>query len=97
MSGEARAAVQVDDGRIRVVRYDMAPGDRIPWHRHEHDYLVVPLTDGEFQVVGHDGTVVQQARAGESYRRTAGAEHELVNGEHPYAFIEIEFIHPRSS
>lgn len=96
MSGEARATVQLDDGRIRVTRYDMAPDDRIPWHRHEHDYLVVPLVDGEFEVVAAGGTSAQRTRAGHSYRRDAGAEHELVNGARPYAFIEIEFTTPRS-
>lgn len=90
MSGEASATAQVDDERVQVVRHDMAPGNRIPRHRHERDYVVVPLTDGEFQAVGADGAVVQQVRAGESYRRSAGAEH--VNGERPYAFIEIEIV-----
>jgi beta-alanine degradation protein BauB len=98
---EARATVQADDGRIRVTRYDMAPGDRIPWHRHAHDYLVVPITDGAFEVVAADGPSPQRTTAGESYQRTAGAEHELVNGERPYSFIEIEFVQtdptPRSS
>ena len=93
MNGEARASVQVDDRGIRVTRYDMEPGDRIPWHRHAHDYLVVPITDGEFEVSGAGGPAVQRVRAGESYRRDAGAEHELVNCAHRYSFIEIEFIH----
>ena len=92
MSGDARATVQVDDGRIRVVRYDMAPGDRIPRHRHAHDYLVVPILDGAFTVVTEAGSSEHRAIAGEPYQRTAGAEHELVNGATPYSFVEIEFI-----
>jgi len=96
MNGEASATVQIHDERIRVVRYDMAPGDRIPWHRHGSDYLVVPLTDGTVEVVTVDGTSVQRMRAGEPYQRSAGAEHELVNGEQAYSFVEIEFIDPRS-
>lgn len=97
MSGEARATVQLDDGRIRVTRYDMAPGDRISWHRHEHDYLVVPLVDGEVQVAAVGGATLQRAHAGQPYQRDAGAEHELVNGASPYSFIEVEFTTPRSS
>lgn len=96
MSGEARATVQLEDGHIRVTRYDMAPGDRIPWHRHEHDYLVVPLVDGQVQVVAAGGVTLQRAHAGQPYQRDAGAEHELVNGAGSYSFIEIEFIAPRS-
>jgi quercetin dioxygenase-like cupin family protein len=107
MSGEAHATVQVDDDGIRVTRYELGPGDRVAWHRHEHDYLVVPITDGAFEVVTADGRSAQRATAGEPYRRRAGAEHELVNGQQPYTFIEIEFVssaptasaptHPRSS
>jgi quercetin dioxygenase-like cupin family protein len=92
MSGVARATVQIDDGRVRVVRYDMGPGERIPRHRHEHDYLVVPILDGAFTVITDAGSSEHRATAGEPYRREAGAEHELVNGPTPYSFVEIEFI-----
>lgn len=88
---DARATPQIDTGGIRVTRYDMDPGDRIPWHRHAHDYLVVPLTDGAFEVVTTEGRTTQRTAAGEPYLRAAGAEHELVNGPSPYSFIEIEF------
>jgi quercetin dioxygenase-like cupin family protein len=96
MNGEASTTVQIDGDGIRVVRYDMGPGERIPWHRHEHDYLVVPLTDGVVQVAAADGASTLGVHAGEPYRRSAGAEHELVNGADPYSFIEIEFI-PRGA
>ena len=97
MSGEARVTVQLDDERLRVTRFDMAPGDRIAWHRHDLDYLVVPIVDGDLQVVAAGGISPQRTRAGESYSREAGTEHELVNGPRPYAFIEIEFKTPRST
>lgn len=97
MNGEASATVQLDDQRVRVTRYDMEPGDRIPWHRHEYDYLVVPLTDGTVEVRAAGGPSPQRMRAGEPYQRNAGAEHELVNGERHYSFIEIEFVQPRSA
>jgi len=92
MNGEARSTTQIDDGDVRVTRYDLEPGDRIAWHRHEHDYLVVPLTDGAFDVMSAGVASPQLATAGESYRRVAGAEHELINGARPYSFIEIELI-----
>ena len=97
MSGEARVTVQLDDERLRVTRFDMAPGDRIAWHHHDLDYLVVPIVDGDLQVVAAGGISPQRTRAGESYSREAGTEHELVNGPRPYAFIEIEFKTPRST
>ncbi|CAN5358164.1 cupin domain-containing protein [soil metagenome] len=88
---DALTTPQIDSDGIRVTRYDMQPGTRIPWHRHEYNYLVVPLTDGSFDVVTTAGRTAQRAAAGEPYRRDAGAEHELVNGPDPYSFIEIEF------
>jgi quercetin dioxygenase-like cupin family protein len=94
MSDIARSTVQVDDGRIRVTRYDMAPGDRIPRHRHEFDYLVVPILDGAFAVIADAGSSEQRTTAGVPYQREAGAEHELVNGETPYSFVEIELLRP---
>lgn len=96
MSGEASAAALIADGRVRVTRFDMSPHDRIAWHRHEFDYLVVPLTDGAVEVRSAAGSSMQEFHAGEPYQRPAGAEHELVNGAHPYSFIEIEFVQPRS-
>jgi quercetin dioxygenase-like cupin family protein len=93
---DARMTPQIDAGGIRVTRYDMGSGERIPWHRHEHDYLVVPLNDGAFEVVTAEGRTAQLTTAGEPYQRKAGAEHELVNGENPYSFIEIEFTQQRS-
>jgi hypothetical protein len=51
---------------------------------------------GVVEVVALRGASGQRMRAGESYQRSAGTEHELVNGEHPYSFIEIEFIQSRS-
>jgi beta-alanine degradation protein BauB len=92
MSGEARATVVIDDGRVRAVRYDLGPGDRIPWHRHEHDYIAIPVTDGRFEIVTADGRTAQSTTAGEPYQRSAGAEHELVNGDAPYSFVEIELL-----
>ncbi|MEV6840399.1 hypothetical protein AB0N17_38900 [Streptomyces sp. NPDC051133] len=53
---------------------------------------VVPVTDGRTDVITPDGTVSSsQLRAGQSYARSAGGEHEVVNtGTAPLAFVEIE-------
>ena len=31
------ATVLVDDDRVRVTRFDFAPGAETGWHRHGHD------------------------------------------------------------
>lgn len=96
MTNNARCTQQIDADGIRVTRYDMEPGDHIARHRHEYDYLVIPLNDGVFEVMTDTGSSVQRTSAGEPYQRQAGAEHELVNGESAYSFIEIEFTQQRS-
>ena len=90
MSGQAMATVQIETERFRVIRYDLEPGDRIPWHRHEYDYVAVPLTDGAVEIRTAEGSSAQRMTAGTPYARSAGAEHELVNGSEPYSFVEVE-------
>ncbi|MZD09432.1 cupin domain-containing protein [Streptomyces sp. SID5785] len=92
MTTTARADVQQDDERVRVTRWDFDPGQSTGRHVHAYDYVVVPLTDGCTDVILPDGTVTpSQLRAGASYSRPGGAEHEVVNaGDAPLAFVEIE-------
>ncbi|WP_028926269.1 cupin domain-containing protein [Pseudonocardia acaciae] len=92
MTTTARATVQHDDHQVRVTRWDFEPGTRTGHHRHEHDYVVVPVVDGQISAHASDGSVtVSQLRAGQSYARAAGAEHDVVNtGDAFLAFVEIE-------
>ncbi|WP_219416089.1 cupin domain-containing protein [Pseudonocardia nigra] len=92
MATTARATLQHEDQRVRVTRWDFEPGDSTGRHVHEHDYLVVPVTDGRTDIHTPDGAVTSaELRAGESYARPAGSEHEVVNaGAFPLAFVEIE-------
>ncbi|MFD8206784.1 cupin domain-containing protein [Streptomyces sp. NPDC059695] len=92
MTTTARATEQHEDDRVRVTRWDFEPGQSTGRHVHAYDYVVVPVTDGRTHVIAPDGAVtVSELRAGESYARPAGGEHEVVNaGTTPLAFVEIE-------
>lgn len=96
MTTTARATVQHEDARVRVTRWDFEPGTSTGRHVHEHDYVVVPLTDGTIDLRASDGTsTTSRLRAGESYARPAGAEHEVVNASGSrLAFVEIELVEP---
>ena len=85
---------QIDNGAIRVIRWDFAPGAETRQHLHEHDYVVVPMTSGSLTIEGSDGSVVSaDLSAGSSYCRTAGAEHNVINeNDHVFAFVEIELL-----
>ncbi|MEV5788397.1 cupin domain-containing protein [Streptomyces sp. NBC_00715] len=92
MTTTARASVQHEDEQVRVTRWDFEPGESTGRHVHAYGYVVVPVTDGRTDIVTPDGTTTSsELRAGESYARPAGGEHEVVNaGGSALAFVEIE-------
>ena len=65
---KAISTLQVDDGKVRVTRWDFSPGAETGWHTHRMDYVVVPLTDGTLSAELHDGSTVEnQLTIGSSY------------------------------
>jgi len=88
--------VQVDDGQVRVARWTMLRGEDTGRHRHQYDYVVVPLANARMTVVDADGTrSAHDLRMGASYARAAGVEHTVGNeGEETLDFVEIEIIRP---
>ena len=88
----ATGTVLVDDARVRVTRFDFAPGAQTGWHRHGHDYVVVPLTDCAM-LLEEPGGGSRRADIprGVAYRRDEGVEHNVVNADDaPMTFVEIE-------
>ena len=89
---QASAIVQIDNSRVAVTEWRFAPGAETGWHRHEYDYVVVPLMDGELRLVDKAGDSVSALAAGKSYFREAGVEHNVINaGAGEFAFVEIQF------
>jgi quercetin dioxygenase-like cupin family protein len=82
----------IDNARVRVTEWRFAPGAATGWHRHELDYVVVPMADGVLELVGQ-GDVRNRAalKQGVPYFREAGVEHDVINANpFDFAFIEIE-------
>jgi beta-alanine degradation protein BauB len=91
MSGTAKAITHVENDRVIVTEYRFAPGANTGWHRHGHDYVVVPLMDGRVKLETASGTSFAEMKAGALYFRKAGVEHDVINAnDSEYAFIEIE-------
>lgn len=92
MSNTARPTVLIDNERTRVTEWRFAPGAATGWHRHELDYVVVPLLDGSLRLVGPGGVeTTAELRQGMPYFRRQGVEHDVVNANaFEFAFIEIE-------
>lgn len=93
MTLSATPTVQVDNERTRVTEWRFAPGASTGWHRHEHDYVVVPGTTGTLKLVDGDGKeTLADLTAGVSYYRATGVEHDVINASpHEFVFVEIEF------
>jgi quercetin dioxygenase-like cupin family protein len=91
LSEAARASVQVDTPEARVTEWRLPPGSAIGHHRHEHDYVVVPITDGVMTVISASGSAQSPIELGQSYFRKAGVEHDVRNDTtREIVFIEIE-------
>ena len=85
--------VQLDNGIFRFTRCTIEPDGVIPMHRHDYEYVVVPLVTDSMHVRNADGSsTVADLKAGVSYTRAAGAEHEISNpdGTDDVVFVEIE-------
>lgn len=84
---------QVDNARTRVTRHRLAPGAHTGPHRHEYDYVVVPVTDGRMRILEAGKERFTDLTSGVAYFRPAGVEHDVFNGgDHELIFVEVELV-----
>lgn len=90
----ATATLRIDEPQVRATEFRFAPGAETGWHRHEHDYVVVPLLDGKLLLEEPGGASrIAELRAHIPYARRAGVEHNVVNAnDFEFAFLEIELL-----
>ncbi|MFD2673913.1 hypothetical protein [Gulosibacter bifidus] len=90
----AHNEVKFENERFRATRWTIAPGDSIPMHTHEYDYVVVPLSNNVMHVETDTGEVLEaQMQRGTSYGRAAGSAHACFNrGTDDIVFIEVEYL-----
>ena len=83
MNQTSRAAavptVQVDNDIVKVTEWRFAPGAETGWHRHDYDYVVVPVTNGRLLLETPTGNIVADLTLGQSYSRNVGVEHNVIN------------------
>jgi len=84
--------IQIDDTRIKVTRWDFSSGAETGWHKHNMDYVIVPLSNGTLTAELSGGkTIENELSIGGSYARAAGVDHNIINNNNsPFSFIEIE-------
>lgn len=94
-AGSAKATVLIDNECTRVTEWRFRQrGDNTGWHRHQWDYVVVPLFDGVLEIDNGNGETSKASMSnGVPYFRKAGVEHDVINGnDFECAFIEVEFL-----
>jgi quercetin dioxygenase-like cupin family protein len=83
----------ISNARVKVTEWRFAPGAETGWHRHAHDYVVVPLATGRLLLEEKDGNRYAELKTGEPYFRQVGVEHNVVNAnDGEFAFIELEVL-----
>lgn len=93
--GTAQPTTFINNNRARVTEWRFKKrGDNTGWHRHEYDYVVVPLFDGILEIDTGNGERTQsEMRSGLPYFRERGVEHDVINGnDFECAFVEIEIL-----
>ena len=87
----AVSRIQFENERARVREWRFPPGSETGPHRHENDFVVVPLTGGQLVLESKDGEKRVDLQAGQSYFRERGIEHNAVNqSERDVVLLEIE-------
>ena len=89
---QAQGKRMIDNARTIVTEYRFAPGAETGWHKHGHDYIVVPMTTGNLLIEGPGGTeTLAPIDSGRAIRAQEGVEHNVVNpNATEFVFIEIE-------
>lgn len=84
----------IDNERVRVTRWTLSEAEATGPHRHEHDYVVIPLRDARMAVLWSDGSeTVTALSSGVSYFCRAGAEHDVSNPDPDLLdFVEVELL-----
>jgi beta-alanine degradation protein BauB len=81
-----------ENDRVRVWEIELGPGETLPMHLHELDYVVIALSEGPTTVEWQDGRrETSKHTPGEVQWRSAPHMHALTNeGTRPYANRLIE-------
>ncbi|MAA97289.1 MAG: cupin [Stappia sp.] len=89
---QAQATTLIDDEKVRVTRFDFAPGAETGWHRHAMDYVITTLSECNMLLEEPGGATRSVTMpSGTVYRRDEGVEHNVVNeGTATMSFIETE-------
>ncbi|WP_286236590.1 cupin domain-containing protein [Neptuniibacter halophilus] len=88
---KAQPTLQIENDRVIVTEWRFPPGAETGWHQHGHDYIVIPGLDGDLLLETAEGESRSALKLGQSYFRTAGVKHNVINAnDYEFAFVEVE-------
>lgn len=59
-AGTAKATEYINNNRARVTEWRFAQkGDNTGWHKHEYDYVVIPMFDGLLSIKDEEGVITE--------------------------------------
>jgi quercetin dioxygenase-like cupin family protein len=84
----------LSNSQVRVSRIDLEPGRSTITQRHEHDFIVVSLTESTFEFAGPANSVQNTMHAQEIQVMKGPWAYRIVNqGPNPLHVVEIEIKH----
>ena len=84
-NGRVGTILVSETDKVRVWHLSIAPGERLPFHRHVMDYFWTALTAGRARSHYGDGSVLEAVAAG------ASMIHDLENiGDGTLVFVTVE-------
>lgn len=82
---------QINNERTCVNHLLFPVGGESQWHRHDRDYVIVPMQDCQLDIDTGEGPKTVSMKAGECYFRYAGVEHNVMNNtDQDIVLIEVE-------
>ena len=89
---KARAALIIEDDKVRVSRFDFEPAAETGWHTHEFDYVITAISDCNMLLEEKNGSSREVfVPAGTAYRRSEGVQHNVINNSKKImSFVEVE-------
>ncbi len=92
--GSAKGTLLIDNKRTKVTEWSFSgKGDNTGWHKHDYDYVVIPLFTGDLCIFDGDKKSISSLRQGVPYFRERGVSHDVISAnDFPCKFIEVEFL-----
>jgi beta-alanine degradation protein BauB len=88
---KATATPLISNDRVIVTEWRFAAGAETGWHRHGHDYVVLPQTNGKLLLETGQGDQYADLSIGKPYFRNVGVEHNVINAnDYEFVFVEVE-------